>query len=306
MYDVGIDVGGTKIAIGLVSEDRVIQKDQIRTPESRSVKEIVRAIGELVQNMAPDDQYENIGVGFAGVIKNGMVTSPNLAFRDTNLQGLLTELLPGKRIEIENDANAAAYAELCYGALKGSRNALFITLGTGVGGGIILDGRLYKGSFGVSGELGHQVIDCNGKRCGCGRMGCFESYASTSALVERCRKKEGIEKSLLFESCKGEKKAIDGRMIMEAYQANDELARTLIYEHIKYICVGIVNLLNIFDPEKIAIGGGVSQSDVIIDLIREEVKQTPTLRGSNLTEIVPARFCNDAGIIGAANLYRMI
>ncbi|MBQ3817540.1 MAG: ROK family protein, partial [Clostridia bacterium] len=213
---------------------------------------------------------------------------------------------------IENDANAAAYGEYIAGAGKGTENFVAVTLGTGVGGGVIINGKIYSGSNYAGAELGHTVINMDGEACTCGRKGCWEAYASATALI-RQTKQEMIKypQSVMWDMCEGDINKVSGRTAFDAMRKGDLAGKKVVDDYIKYVAVGISNNINIFQPEVICIGGGVSkEGDTLVIPIREYVSGENYARNvEKKTEIKTAALGNDAGIIGAAylcNLYKVI
>ena len=318
MYKLGIDLGGTNIAAGVVDENyNIIGRGSRKTNMPRPAEEIVKDIAAAAVDAIADaglkkEDIECMGIGTPGSIDpdNGIVIfSNNLGFSDLPLCKMLKELT-GFDFYIENDANAAAYGEYIAGAGKGARNFVAITLGTGVGGGIIIDGKIYSGSNHAGGELGHTVISMNGEGCTCGRLGCWEAYASATALIRQTKQAMiRYPDSIMWEMCGGDVTKINGRTAFDAMRKEDIAGKYVVDRYINYIAVGISNNINIFQPDIICIGGGISkEGKTLTDPINEFVAGENYARNhEKKTEVKVAALGNDAGIIGAAylcNLYK--
>ncbi len=319
MYRIGVDLGGTNIAVGLVDDGyKIINKVSLPTGKERSGELIVKDMAELCRKVCEDadvllSDVKAIGIASPGVANhdNGTVEyANNLKFKHFPIADLLKEYLGegSPRIYLENDANAAAWGEAVAGAAKGSRNSVMITLGTGVGGGIIIDGKIYSGFNYAGAELGHIVIQHNGRQCSCGRRGCWEAYSSATGLINMTNDKikecsEQGRDTLMVELAKGKGK-VSGRTAFDAMRMGDEAGREVVDEYISYLACGLANIINIFQPEILSIGGGISNEgqfliDRILPLIRDEQYG---LGFVDLTDIRIAKLGNDAGIIGAALL----
>ena len=212
-----------------------------------------------------------------------------------------------KEVKIENDANAAAWGEYIAGSAKGCRNAVAITLGTGVGGGIIIDGNLYSGSNFAGAELGHMVIVKDGKECGCGRKGCWEAYASATALINMTKdaiKNENAEFSYMLKAVDGDLNNVNGKTPFDAMFAGDSTGKAVVEQYVSYLATGLVNVINIFQPDILCIGGGVSkQGENLLAPVRAIVEKERITKDNNKQTILcTATLGNDAGIIGAAML----
>ena len=309
-FTVGVDVGGTKIAAGLVDErGRVVAHERTESPAKHPV-EIVRTIGDLVRKVAGSEPVEAVGVSAAGFVDKAramVVFAPNLAWRDEPLKRLLEEEvdLP---VVVENDANAAAWGEFQYGAGHDVDDLLLVTVGTGVGGGLVLDGELYRGAFGVAAEIGHMRVMPNGRQCGCGQLGCWEQYASGNALLRTVREEaEGSARAAaLLERAGGEVEDITGQMITAAAEEGDAYAMEKVHEIGRWLGEGIATLAAILDPASVALGGGVAEAgDLVMDPAVDAFRQTLTGRGHRPElEIRMAQLGNAAGLVGAADLAR--
>ena len=314
-YTVGIDLGGTNIVAGVVDKDyNIIARAECKTAIPRPESEVCDSMAAIVKEAVKKaklkmDDISHIGIGVPGAVNPEtkiVETSPNLLFHNWEVSKMMEERL-NKPVRIENDANAAAWGEFLAGSAKGCKNAVAITLGTGVGGGIIIDGKLYSGSNFAGAELGHMVIVKDGKECGCGRKGCWESYASATALINMTKeaiKNEKAEFSYMLKAVEGDLNNVTGKTPFDAMLAGDATGKAVVEEYIGYLATGIVNVINIFQPDILCIGGGVcNEGDPLLLPLKELVaKEIYTKNSAKNTEIVIAKLGNDAGIIGAAFL----
>lgn len=307
MY-IGIDLGGTNIAVGLVDANgKIIAKDQAPTLAKRGYKEIVKDMADLSKkimekNNISEKEIEGVGIGCPGTIdsKTGTVLfSNNIRMEKTPLAEEFRQYLDVK-VKILNDADAAAYGEY---AINGDNvdSFVFITLGTGVGGGIIINKKIYNGFNSAGGELGHITLVHDGIPCNCGNIGCWEAYASVTALIRQT--KEAMEKnpqSLMHQIAEKEGK-VSGKTAFEAAKAGDEAGMTVVKQYREYVASGLVSIINIFQPERIVIGGGISkEGDYLIKPIIEYCYAHEYNKYATKTQISIATLFNDAGIIGAA------
>lgn len=313
MYRLGIDLGGTNIVSGVVDENKkIIASARCKTNTPRPAEEIVDDMAkvalEAIENAGLKvEDIEVMGVGSPGAIDpiNGVVGySNNLGFIDLPLCAMLKERT-GVQFFIENDANAAAYGEYIAGAGVGTRNFVAVTLGTGVGGGVIIDGNIYSGSNYAGAELGHTVINMNGERCTCGRHGCWEAYASANALI--CQTKQAMIKypdSIMWKMCDQNIHNVSGITAFNGMREGDEAARRVVDRYIEYVAVGIANIINIFQPDVVCIGGGIcKEGKTLTDPIEAFIRGENYARNiPSKTKICTAALGNDAGIIGAAYL----
>ncbi len=313
-YYVGIDLGGTNIVAGVVDEEyNIVVKASTKTNCPRPDKEIADDMAKMAlqavknANLTIDD-IEWIGVGSPGIANSetGILEySNNLGFKDTPLVKYIQETID-KPVFIENDANAAAYGEYVAGAAKGAKNAVCITLGTGVGGGIIIDGKIYSGSNFAGAEIGHSVISVDGPQCSCGRKGCFEVFSSATGLIRMSKEAMAEHPESVMNKLAQEKGKVTARTSFDAMRAGDAAAKAVVDDYIKYLAAGITNTINIFQPDVLCIGGGVcNEGDTLLLPVKARVKEEVYTRNSDKnTEIVIAKLGNDAGIIGAAFLGR--
>lgn len=308
MYYIGVDLGGTNIAVGVVTEDgKIIASDSTPTLAEREYPEIVADMAMVCRRVVEQagidmKEVKSIGIGSPGSIdsENGIVLyANNLKFNNAPIADELRKHID-LPVHIENDANAAAYGEFAVNG-KGAKHFVFVTLGTGVGGGIIINGKLYTGFNGIGGELGHMTLVHGGKMCSCGNPGCWEAYASVTALISQT--KEAIEKNpdSLMVKLAQEKGEVSGRTAFEAAKAGDAAGKAVVDQYIEYVASGVMNIINIFQPERLVIGGGISkEGEYLLAPIREYCEKYGYNKISKRTDIQIATLFNDAGIIGAA------
>lgn len=314
MYYLGIDLGGTNIVAGVVdSSYNIISKASCKTAIPRPEIEICKDMAKLCFDVLKKasitiDDIEFIGIGAPGSAnrETGIIEfSSNLYFHNWKIVDMMRELT-GKPIEIENDANAAAFGEYKAGAAKGYNSAIAITLGTGIGGGIIIDGKIYTGSNFNGAEIGHMVIVHDGLKCACGRRGCFERYASASGLTNLTKEalKSNPKGSLMWKYIGGDLKKVSGLTSFEAMKRGDKLAKEVVDKYISYLACGVTNIINIFQPDIVCIGGGVSkQGDSLLNPLKKIIeKERYSKHAKKQTKICLATLGNDAGLIGAAIL----
>ena len=309
MY-IGIDLGGTNIAAGLVSEDgKILIQDSTPTNADRNPSEIAADMAKISKEIISrygikESDVKAVGIGCPGSIdfdKGMVVYSNNIKFDHFPLTDEFRKHLD-LPVYVDNDANCAAMGEY---VATGERcdNFLFVTLGTGVGGGIVLNGKVLRGFNGAGGEIGHMTLVSGGEKCSCGKAGCWEAYASVTALIRQTKAAmESNPQSLMNEYAKRDGK-VSGRTAFDAARAGDEAAKAVVKQYAIYVADGIVSMENIFQPNIIAIGGGISrEGDYLLDPIKEYVEKNRYNRYMEKTKIVTAKLFNDAGIIGAANI----
>lgn len=313
MYNIGIDLGGTNIKVGLVNENyEIVEKASTPTNLPRSAEEIVKSMVDTmwkVLNTAKVTigEVNSIGIGTPGVANrnSGVVLySCNLDFRNVNLRELFKKYLD-KPLYVENDANSAAFGEVLAGAGKGYRDVVVVTLGTGVGGGIIIDGKIYTGFNFCGAELGHNVIVYNGRQCGCGRRGCFEAYSSATALINMTRESMEEHKDSKMWEIAGSLENVDGKTAFDGMRADDAAAKDVVNMYIDYLGCGLTNIINTFQPEVLLIGGGIcKEGKNLTDPLNEYIKREAyCVDAERSTKLDICKLGNDAGIIGAAFLY---
>lgn len=311
MLKIGIDLGGTNIAAGIVNENgKIVCKKSVLTGAERWYEEIVNDIVSLCHILCTEAKTDikdiaTVGIAVPGGVdeKTGeVIFTPNVPFTGINLSKVLSEKMHGATVKVMNDANAATLAEVLAGAATDANNAVMITLGTGVGGGIVIDKKVYSGFNGLAGELGHFCVQTNGEKCGCGRHGCFEMYASASALVRMTKEEIAFcakngERTYLAES-----HVINARTAFDAFKSGDVAAARVIDKYTDALANGITSLINIFQPDVFIIGGGVSgEKQFLIDLLQPKIDaQVFSRKIKKQTRICTAICGNDAGIIGAA------
>ena len=309
-YYAGIDIGGTFVKCGIVSsQGEIIVKGKIPTGKERTYQEIAKDIANFVRELEEKAgvQTQAVGIGCPGTVdseKGVIIYSNNIAWENIPLGQELEKQL-GKPTYITNDANAAALGESFIGAGKAYNSSILVTLGTGVGGGIVLDGKLFEGNCSAGAEIGHHVIRKNGKKCTCGRKGCFEAYSSATALMKEAREKMKKNKaSMLWERSGGKAENVDGKVIFDCAKAGDKTAKKVVDWYVDYLAEGITNLANVFRPEAVLLGGGVSaQGDALIIPTQKLVNER-LYGGANYApvKVAVATLGNDAGLCGAVKL----
>jgi glucokinase len=307
----GVDLGGTKILAGVISPDgEIVAREYRATRADEGPEAVIERIFALLDRVAglakvKPSTLDGVGIAAAGALdlERGVVTtSPNLpGWRDVHLRDIVEKKF-GVRTFLINDANAAALGEHRFGAGRGVNNLIYITVSTGIGGGIIIGGELYNGACGSAGEIGHMTIDINGPRCKCGNIGCLETLASGTVIAAEARKciANGAKTSLL-ELSGGEAEKITAKTISQAAREGDSLALELVSRAGSYLGVGMVNLINIFNPEMIIVGGGMSKmGDMLLDPARKVVRERAFSLPANAVRIVLSELGDDAGALGAA------
>ena len=320
MYTVGIDLGGTNIAAGICDENlNIVVKGSVPTMAEREPELIVKDMAALVDRLINQAGITYSDVSYVGIAAPGSVNpetgiieySNNIRMSNFPICDLFKTFSPIKEVYIANDANAAALGEALAGAAKGAGVAMMITLGTGVGGGVIMNGKIFAGGLNSSGtELGHTVIVSGGRQCTCGRRGCWEAYSSATALSKMTKEKmtelqlKGIPSKMF-----GQEKAdgsVSARVAFAAMKEGDPYAKEVCDEYIHYLSEGITNMINIFQPHVLCIGGGVcNEKEYLTVPLTEIVERDQYTRTNKIkSKIVTATLGNDAGIIGAASLGR--
>ena len=317
MYRIGVDLGGTNIAVGIVNEKfEIVAQGSVPTGADREGVAIVDDMAALCKKLIADHGLTEADIASLGIASPGIVDDEsgfviyanNLHFVNFPILPLLRERLAIKEMHIENDANAAAWGEAVAGAAKGSKSSVMITLGTGVGGGIVDGGKVFKGFNSAAGELGHIVIQVDGRPCSCGRKGCWEAYSSATGLInmtkERLAECKEQNRATVMTEIAAQKGKVNGRTAFDGMRAGDAAATEVVNEYVKYLASGIASMINIFQPEVLSIGGGISgEGQFLLDLVTPIV--TNEMYGGDFikpTKIVIAELGNDAGIVGAAFL----
>ena len=313
-YTIGVDLGGTNIAVGIVNENyEIVKKGSVPTLAQRGPEPIVHDMAELCKKLLAEceiamDDVTGAGIACPGTVNpaTGIVEyANNIKFSDFPLVALFSKEMdmPAENVKIGNDANLAALGEAVAGAAKGASSSVMITLGTGVGGGVILDGKMLMGCAFGGAELGHTVIELNGRQCSCGRKGCLEAYCSATALVKLTKEKfEATSGTLMHEICENDVNRVGGKTAFAAMKKGDKAGAEVVDTYISYLACGVANLINIFQPEVFTIGGGVSgEGDNLLVPLKEKVSEQIYSKDKILkTDLRIATLGNDAGIIGAA------
>jgi glucokinase len=307
---IGVDIGGTKVAGGVIDDDgRVLDRERRDTP-GHDVAKTESIIVDVVRALAERHDVETVGIGAAGWIANDHATvlfSPHLAWRNEPLRESLTDRI-GLPLIVENDANAAAWAEYRFGAAKEEPVVVCVTLGTGIGGGLVIDGSVYRGAFGIACEYGHMTMVPDGRRCACGNLGCWEMYASGRALARDARElaAESPVAAARMLDLAGSIDGLTGPVVTAAAADGDPAARSICTDMGRWLGRGLANLAAILDPSMFVIGGGVSTAgDILLRPAREEFAHSVTGRGFRPVAAVElVALGPDAGLIGAADLAR--
>lgn len=306
---IGIDLGGTNIAVGLVNDNmEIVRRDKRKTLADRGTAAIVKDMAELCLSLCESEgmklsDVKSVGIGSPGSIdtKNGIVVfAANLGFRYTKLAGLLSEQI-GVPVLLGNDANVAALGEFYAGAGKNYESMIMVTLGTGVGGGIIFNGKIFEGFNGMAGEVGHMATHSGGWKCTCGRTGCWEAYASATGLIRMTKESMDEHPESSMHTVTGG--TVNGRTAFLSGRAGDAAGLEVIDRYLNAVACGAANLINLFQPEALCIGGGISgEGDYIIERLNPMILAESFDVGENRCQLCLATLGNDAGIIGAALL----
>lgn len=306
---IGIDLGGMSMKAGLVDEKlEIIYKETAPTDVDSGAEGIMYDMIALIHSVMekhPDCQVDGIGIGVPGYVdKQQMVKNcNNIPLENVDLRGKISAEF-GIPVSVDNDANVAALGEVLAGAAKEYQDAVMITIGTGVGCGIVLNNQVYRGCNGAAGEIGHKVIVADGIPCNCGRRGCYEKYASATALIEATREAmQEHPESAMWKICDGSLDNANGKTAFDAWRENDAVGTAVLQKFISYLVVGIVDIVNLLQPEAIIIGGGISkEGDTLLKMIQPQLKKERYSKEGIQTEILIAKLGNDAGIIGASQL----
>ncbi|MGI9198953.1 MAG: ROK family glucokinase [Candidatus Nanopelagicaceae bacterium] len=309
---IGIDVGGTKVLGGVVDESGAILEKARRDTPIQGGKDLTKTIADVALELSRGHKVSAVGVSAAGFVSSDrktMLATPNIAdWNGVNLDTELTELI-GLDVVIENDANAAAWGEAVFGAGRGESQMLMLTVGTGIGGGIVVDGNLHRGAFGIAAEIGHMRAVPEGHLCGCGARGCFEQYASGSGLMRHVREAIAATPDLarnLLSLGDGTIDGLKGHHVTEAARAGDVVALAAFNTTAQWLGAGIASLAVILDPAVVVIGGGVVDAgEILLKPTRENMERKMPFSGKHpFPRIVPATLGNDAGLVGVADLAR--
>lgn len=298
-YAVGIDVGGSSLKCGVVNEQgEILFSFLVSLKDAKTEQEIIKLIVKAITQCTEQLNHPivGVGIGFPGIIDNDVVIggADNLPGFEQLPLGEILKNLTGHNIVIENDANFMGLGELIYGAAKDSTDAIFLTIGTGIGGAIMINTKLYGGYKNRGAELGHIVVQQNGMKCSCGGRGCLEAYGSVTALID------------FYKSQNHSTEEIDGELIIKKYLAGEELAIRSLERHFDYLAAGIISFANVFSPQKIIIGGGISEAGQFY--IDELISRTQALAipvALNHVQILAATLGNKAGLLGCcANVFQ--
>jgi glucokinase len=320
-YIVGVDLGGTNIVAGAMSEDGAhhFGMRSIPTSAEQGAEAVADRIAGLIEGvildtMAQTDahrrEFIGVGVGAPGPLdreRGVVIVAPNLGWRDFPLRDRITERL-GLPATLDNDANCATVGEWWQGAAKGGRNVVGMTIGTGIGGGLIMDGQLFHGSSDVAGEIGHTTIDLNGRHCKCGNYGCLEAYASGPAIATRAREVLVREESasMLPSMVSGRLETITAETVYDAAKQGDAVANEIVRDTARYLGAGVANLLNIFNADVVVIAGGVTQAgDALFGPLQAEVRRRAFRPAVEAARIVPGALPGTAGVVGAVATFKI-
>jgi glucokinase len=312
MYSIGVDIGGSKIAVGIVSEEmKLVSKKSLPFPHTGNPLDSIQTIQSLISDLLKENQLEIANASCIGLAVPGsidydrgiVVDAHNLDYHDFPLCELVGKGFPGCNVHVENDANAAALAEYYCGAFRGCSSGLLITIGTGIGGGLMLDGKIFIGGKKNGFEFGHAILVFGGEACTCGQLGCIEAYCSAAALVREGRKAANVHhESAMFQRAQGDLTKINAKLVMDCAREGDATAGAIYKQYTDYLGATACTAIALFDPEIIAFGGGVSNDgEFLLSPIREYAKKYAFFK--NHAKIVTAEMKNDAGIVGAAMLH---
>jgi glucokinase len=308
---IGVDIGGTKVAAGVVTDDGSLIDTARRLTPGNDVVQTEQVIADVVAQLRARHEVVAVGIGAAGWIANDRATvlfSPHLAWRDEPLRDALSDRI-GVPVTVENDANAAAWAEYRFGAGRGVRVLVCITLGTGIGGGLVVSGVLYRGAYGLGCEFGHMTLVPDGRRCACGNRGCWEMYASGTALAHDAFELAAVSPVAaghMLEMAGGDPASMTGQLVTDAAREGDPAAVEIYTTMGQQLGRGLASLAAVIDPNMFVIGGGVSQAgDLLLQPARETFRRSLTGRGFRPeAQVVLAHLGPDAGLVGAADLAR--
>lgn len=318
-YIVGVDVGGTNIAVAALDESGAhthgLRSEPTRADQGADavVDRIIRMIDTVIaetiaETGAKRTSFLGVGVGAPGPLdrERGVVlVAPNLGWQNLALRDIIGERV-GLRATLDNDANCATLGEWWLGAAKGGKNVVGMTIGTGIGGGLILDGRLYHGSSDVAGEIGHMTIDSTGRWCKCGNYGCLEQYASGTAIARRAREALSADSdSMMHRMVDGDLDRLTAALVYEAAKKDDMLALEVVHDTARFLGAGVANILNIFNPDCVVIAGGVTQAgDSLFEPLIREVRRRAFKPAVDAASIVPGTLPGTAGVVGAVATFK--
>ena len=314
MLYIGIDLGGTGIKAGVVNDKgEILSKASCPTLPERGYAAVIRDMASLAIQVARDSGHEigdmeAIGVGLPGIMdpRTGRIPfCTNLGWHDVPLVEEMAKYVDVP-VFVDNDATVAGLAESVAGVSAGCENSVFVTLGTGVGGGVVLGGKVFSGSHGVATEIGHMITVVDGEPCTCGNKGCFERYASATALIREGRRMcEAKPDAALAKAVGGDLSAINAKHVIDLAKAGDPDCAAIFDRYVEHLAIGLVNIINLYDPEVIVLGGGVSHAgQFLLDAVRAKLPSLVFYKGMPYARVELAKLTNDAGIIGAAMLGR--
>lgn len=312
-YYVGIDLGGTNTKIGILNKDGDILKSTIiKTLSMEGVDRTLERIWDTIQELAKDleikkESIKGIGLGIPGPVLNQSIVAFFANFpwgKNVNIKEKL-EKLTGIETKLDNDVNIIALGEAKYGAGKGTKSSVTVALGTGIGGGIYIDGKLVSGYKGAGGEIGHMKVVKDGKLCGCGQKGCFEAYASATGLIREAVSRLTVNKqNLLYKMIDGDLMKLEAKDIFDAAREGDAFSLDLVDYEAEYLALGVANILNIINPEVVVLGGGVALAgDILLNPMREKLAKYALPITLEDLKIVQGVLGNEAGIKGAVGLF---
>ncbi len=318
-YIIGVDLGGTNIVVGAMPEDgsREIAFRTQPTYATQGADSVVDRMTQMIEDVialtsaetgAARENFLGIGVGAPGPLDRAagvIITAPNLGWKMFPLRDRI-QSATGLTTTLDNDANCATLGEAWTGAATGARNVIGVTIGTGIGGGIIIDGKLYHGASDVAGEIGHMTIDSTGRRCGCGNYGCLEAYASGTAIAERAREALlGEVEGALLTMCEGKLERVTAQMVYKAAKSGDLVALDVVRETARFLGAGIGALLNVLNPEVVVLAGGVvNAGEALFAPLRAEIRRRAFAPAVDACRIVPGALGSSAGVVGAVAAFR--
>ena len=312
MVYIGIDVGGTGVNVGVTDADGLIlRREEVPTLTGRPYEEIIRDMGHCALRVLREagfreEDVDSIGVGIPGIAdqRTGTVIfCPNMGWKDVPLRDELRKYVM-KPAYIDNDATVAGFAESVCGVSAGCRSSVFLTLGTGVGGGIVIEGRPWSGFHGIGGEIGHIPMDLDGEPCSCGNSGCLERYCSATAVIRMGRQAMTVHpESMIFRLCGGDESKLNAKMVFDAAREGDDVAMKVFRRYVNYLCKAIDTIIAFLDPEMIVLGGGLSKAgSFLLDAVRKRIPRYLLYKGLPYARVEIAKLGAEAGIIGAAML----
>ncbi len=318
-YIIGVDLGGTNIVVGAMPEDgsREIAFRSSPTRSSEGEDSVVERMIQMIEDViavtmaetgAPRENFLGVGVGAPGPLdreKGIIITAPNLGWKMFPLRDRI-QSVTGLHTTLDNDANCATMGEAWTGAAKGAKNVIGVTIGTGIGGGIIIDGKLYHGSSDVAGEIGHMTIDSTGRRCGCGNYGCLEAYASGTAIADRAREAlAGETEGVLMTMCDKNLEKVTAQMVYKAAKEGDLVAIDVVRETARFLGAGIGALLNVLNPEVVVLAGGVvNAGEALFAPLKAEIRRRAFAPAVDACQIVPGALGGSAGVVGAVAAFK--